>query len=127
MFDISLNHIITINRGESGSFTIPLNKGTSVNPEIVELDNDFDTIYFGVMQPENKFEFSIVRKLYHREDLNEDGTLTITFEPNDSELLLPGNYFYEVKVKKYDLNEFEQPEKEHIYTVVPRTKFIILE
>ena len=43
------------------------------------------------------FENALVRKKYTKENLNEDNNVLISFNSEDTENLLPGKYFYEVK------------------------------
>lgn len=124
MFVISSNGIIQMNRGDSCTFNIELNAGSTTNPDIVKLTNKYDSVYFGIIEPKKKFEGAIVRKTFNINDINEDGTIAVKLEPKDTQLLVPGIYYYEVKVELIDIRVRG---KTTVYTVVPRTKFIIME
>lgn len=121
MLKISPNKIITIERGDSGSFTTELNIGTPLKPEIYQM-SEFDTLYFGVMEPNKPFEQSIIMKKYVANDLNADGTITIAFSPLDTEYLLPGTYYYAIKINSV----IEDGVINNVYTVQINRKFIIL-
>ena len=97
MFLVSDNNIITMQRGDCGAMTIEINLGDNINPDIYQLTSN-DKVYFGVMEPLAPFENSLIKKTYTLLDLNLDDTLTITLDPKDTEYLLPGTYYYEVKL-----------------------------
>ena len=120
MFDVSVNGIIRVTRGDS--FTTPLfiNKGTDLCPLRYELNNG-EYVYFGLMEPNYSFEEAIVRKKYSNADFNENDDIVITFDSIDTINLRPGKYYYEVKAVLLDENE-----KEIVNTIIPRREFWIL-
>lgn len=124
MFVISPNRIIQMNRGDSCTFRVELNAGSTTNPNIIKLTNKYDNVYFGIIEPRKRFEGAIVKRTFDINNVNEDGTITIELEPKDTQLLVPGIYYYEVKVELIDIRVRG---KTTVYTVVPRTKFIIME
>lgn len=120
MFDIDNNGIITLTRGDTAQTYLFLNQGTEFSPVRFSL-GDEDKIYFGIIEPNYTFETAIVKKVYTKDDLNENGDIIISFESKDTEKLLPGTYYYEVKlVYKKDNEEF-------VNTVVIKNKFILLD
>lgn len=121
MFDRSCNNIIKMNRADSGMFLVELNYGTTLNPCIAELGEN-DHVYFGVMEPHKPFEKSLIKKVYSSNDLDEDGYLKVKIDPIDTEYLLPGVYYYEIKVELIDQDNLPE-----VHTVVKRTQFIIVE
>ena len=122
MFEISKNGIIKVNRGDN--FTIPLfiDQGTEMNPIIYEM-NDKDHLYLGIMEPNQPFEFAIVRKKYSCDVMDEEGMLHLPFIPEDTECLIPGLYYYQVKLNKCD----PLTEEYKVNTVIKKQQFYILE
>ena len=74
------------------------------------------------MEPNQPFESAIVRKKITYTDLI-DGQLIVSFTPKDTQFLLPGKYYYQVKLEKKNisLNTAE------VFTVINKTLIIILE
>lgn len=129
MFDINRNGIITMNRGDSWNTEIYVNVGTSLQPEPCVL-GDEDYIYFGVMEPNQPFEFALIRKRFGKDDAGESGAgfYKIWFTSKDTVALLPGTYYYEVKVKRVVRDEDSgEIVEEKIDTIIPKTKFVIYE
>ena len=54
------------------------------------------------MHHHEPFERSILKIEYTKEDLNEDGNLTIAIEPEDTINLFPGVYYYEITLLTAD-------------------------
>ena len=125
------NNIIVLNRGDSFSFDLTLNDETAIS-ERYTLQGD-DVIYFGLMDPGQPFEFALVRKRYTIEDCDEAGNLVINLEPEDTLDLIPGVYYYAVKLKMdHDETEIDQNTKEEVIrhvdrviTVINKTKFFL--
>lgn len=120
MLKVSNNDIITICRGDSGSFDITLNLGTVLNPDIYEM-KDGDKLYFGVMEPNMPFEKALIKKVYTIDDVNSDGTVTITLNPTDTVYLLCGVYYYSIKLMSLNIDDVD------VHTIVSKRKFIVEE
>lgn len=121
MFTISSNGIITLNRGDSCSFPVDMKMGSVLNYEQYVMSSK-DTIYFGIMEPNQPFENAIVRKKYTHEDQTTDGRLFVNLYPQDTCCLLPGKYYYQIKL--------ETKMKGHpsdVETIVDKTLFYIKE
>lgn len=121
MFSLSFNNIIQVNRGDS--FTVPLyiNTGDDLNPKQYILQEGAE-VYVGVMEPNQPFEDAIIRKKYTHEDVDADGNINIIFNTEDTACLIPGLYYYQIKIKL--------PLKDGSYavnTIVQKTQFYILE
>lgn len=56
--------------------------------------------------------------IYHGISTDSDGNLYIKLEPEDTELLPPGDYYYTVKVEHEDGS---------VETVLAKTKFMIID
>lgn len=141
MFDISRNDIITLTRGDSALLNLVINLGTVADPLIYDLGPQ-DKLYFGVCEPKVTFEHAIIKKVYTSVDYDaQEHVLTIKFAPEDTEFLLPGVYYYSIKLHRpattttaYRPTE-ENPEilepytlttEEAVDTIINRRKFIII-
>lgn len=127
MFSIS-NNIITINRGDTAELNYKINRGTPANPQWYELENS-DKLVFILTEPNKSFDKALLRKVYSAEDKEEDGTINIKFRPNDTYYLLPGTYYYEIKlcINESPTQELLDSDNSIIETVSPKRKFIILD
>lgn len=132
MFNISKNNIISMNRGDSGSFSIQINIGTELEPIIYSLKPK-DKVYFGVMEPNQKFDCSYIMKTYTIDDIQEDNFIDIKLIPSDTEYMLTGTYFYEIKLYVYNSplidpeTNTEIKDMSDVYTIQPKRKFVIME
>lgn len=122
MFDISENGIIRINRGDSFELPVILNIGNSIKNSIYRLSEN-DVLYLGVMEPNQPFETAIVRKKITYVDQDEDGAIGVRFWPNDTACLLPGKYYYQIKLQTID----PSTGREDVETVINKTLFYIQE
>lgn len=115
------NNVISMVRGDSFSNTFDLNK--YLDSHILEqLSLNGGTLYFGLMYPNSHFEDSIIIKEYILEESSEDYEVTILLSPDDTELLIPGTYYYTLKLEIQDGSEPSQ-----VYTLIPKTKFLIID
>lgn len=124
MFDISNEGIITLTRGDSFETPLFINQGTEIAPARYELTAD-DIVYFAVMQPNQRFEDAIVKKVYDiNSPHNDEGDLLISFEPLDTEYLLSGTYYYMVKLRTH-IGEGTGANDYRVQTVIPQREFRI--
>lgn len=122
MFCLSDVGNVRLSRGDSVELPITLHDGTSLYNWEYQLQQN-DELYFGLMEPNTFFEQAILRKKYTYENLEEDGSIIIRFEPEDTQYLLPGLYYYQIKVRLYDAEK----DKYLVNTVLPKTQFWIEE
>lgn len=122
MFKIASNGIVTVNRGDSFELPITLHFGSAVSPVKYELQEN-DVLYLGIMEPNQPFETAIVKKVVRYEDLDEYGDIYVRFWPNDTVCLLPGKYYYQVKLQTTDAitNQLD------VETIIDKTLFYIQE
>jgi hypothetical protein len=122
--------IIKINRGDSYSFNvrIPLKEDPSKNYFLTAND----VVYFAIMYPHQRFEDALLIKgvTLGEKELNlKTGEITITIEPNDTRALVPGVYYYTVKLQRGGtlevIDDLDTPDE--VRTIIERTKFIINE
>ena len=122
MFDISSNGIVRVNRGDSFELPIILKAGNVMSPVLYTLEES-DVLYLGIMEPNQPFEQAIVRKKFEYKDLDEEGNIFIRFWPNDTICLLPGKYYYQVKLQSVDASTGRLD----VETVIDKTLFYIQE
>jgi len=115
MHNIANNRIITLTAGDS--FIAPLYLFSEESKYYVDKN---DTIYFVIMEPNQDFNDAIVRKVYTMADTDVSGNLIIQLDPEDTENLRPGIYYYEIKMRIMRGN------KEYIDTVSPKRKLYII-
>lgn len=117
MFYLNSNGIITLSRGDSAEAPLFLNQGTKICPIRYKLQGN-DIVYLGVTEPNQKFEDAIIRKVYTKDNLNDLGDVVVKLEPSDTVNLIPGKYYYEVKLSYYDNDG-----NNYINTVIKKTEF----
>lgn len=133
MFNIANNGIITITRGDTFTTTIFINLGTELDPKQGRLGPN-DKVCFAVCEPNQPFEHAIIKKVMTAEDLDENNNVILDFKHNDTQFLLPGVYYYQIKVYfPYGHVDPEESGEEsglgeaEVHTIIPKTKFIIVE
>ena len=122
MFKISSNGIVTVNRGDSFELPIVLQTGDAMSPIMYTMQPK-DVLYLGIMEPNQPFENAIVRKKFDHKQLDENNNIFIRFWPDDTVCLLPGKYYYQVKIQTYD----EKCKKYDVETIIDKTLFYIQE
>lgn len=120
MLTVSTNDIITVNRGDSFSLNVLINIGTQLEPIIYYLEEN-DSLYFGLTEPNQPFEHALIRKELKAENQDENGLVCIDFKASDTERIIPGGYYYTIKLVRRD------GENEIVDTITPKTKFFIIE
>ena len=116
--------IIVMNRGDSFECPLFINCGTYMEPQRYEL-TEKDKVYFGLMEPNKLWEQSILKQIYtYNSDKTEEGDLIIKIKPEETEYLIPGTYYYEIKLAKYNNENYD--EVKEVKTIVPITLFTIL-
>lgn len=135
MLSISQNGIISMSKGDSWKTSIFINIGTDLEPAPYNLEEG-DHVYFGVMEPNQPFKDALVCKKLGVADRTpkdgggfRDGYVDLYFDSKDTEHLIPGVYYYEVKLLRpaTDPGALEHGITEYVDTIIPRTKFIIME
>ncbi len=123
-------NIIKINRGDSYEFRvcIPDSKDSTKNFILT----DEDVVYFALLFPHQRFEEAILIKGYdHTDQIVENGINTgeilVKIEPKDTKRLIPGIYYYTVKLQRGGTFDGDGEDAEEIRTIIERTKFIINE
>ena len=123
MFNIAFNGIITVTRGDSFSFPLRINFGTSLEPAGYGMSKN-DKVYLAIMEPNQSFESALIKKVYTYEDIDSDGNILVKFKPKDTQCVLPGKYYYQIKLQRFhsdDLDDYD------VDTVIDKTLFYIME
>ncbi len=121
MFNVTRIGKIELTRGDSCKFPIFINCGEDLHPRRYTL-NDNDTLYFAVMEPNQPFEHAILRKVYtSKDEVTEAGDTVLSLSPKDTEYLLPGKYYYTVKMR----TDLESGEYE-VQTLISENEFILM-
>lgn len=112
------NGIITLMRGDSLTTPIYINVGTKLQPKHIKLTEN-DKLYFGLMEPGQAFEDAVMKKVFdHTSPTDDDGNTLLILQPQDTEKLLVGKYYYMIKLRS--VNSWGQ---EMVRTIVPSTLF----
>ena len=119
MFVQDCNNYYVMNRGDTFILPLVINEGTKLNFKQYQL-RQFDRIYIGIMEPNQSFENAIIRKLLTiTSPMNEKGFPLFYLKPEDTENLLVGKYFIEIKiVQKIDNQDV-------VTTILPLKEFFI--
>lgn len=121
MFAIYDNNLVDMNRGDSRSFPIFLNKGTMLEPIRYVLQEEADKLVFYLCKPQESFQEAVLTKEMTSLDLDENGDVIIKFTPEDTLNLEPGVYFLEVKLYHTNYDKTED-----VQTVITKKRFTIL-
>lgn len=113
-------NIITINRGDTYNFDLTIYDDSLDGRYTLQ---DDDVLYFGLMDPRQKFEDALVKKRYTKDDCDEMGNLNIEIRPEDTLDLMPGVYYYAIKLHRMKNDETEFIDR--VITVINKTKFVI--
>ena len=122
------NNIIMLNRGDTYEFDLTISDDTSADGRY-HIQGD-DTIYFGIMDPHQPFEDALVKKKFTVDDTDGNGNLTIVIEPEDTLDLLPGTYYYSVKIHLQHENIHPETNEvlgyvDKVNTVINKTKLLL--
>ncbi len=120
MFNISANQLITTVRGDTFSFPLFINYCDMWEIYRYEL-SDNEVVQFRVMEPQAEWEDAVIKKEYTNEDVNEYGDIVVSFVSEDTINMIPGTYYYEVKLIRH-----EQEGDVVVKTIITRRTFTIL-
>ena len=102
MEPIVSDKIITLMRGDSFTAPIYINVGTKLTPRLYKLMAG-DKLYFGLMEPNQAFENAVLKKTFDcASPQDKDGNTLLMLQPEDTERLLVGKYYYMIKLLTVD-------------------------
>lgn len=125
MFDISTNGIVHVNRGDSFELPVNLIIGDAINRVTYQLQ-ETDVLYVGIMEPNQPFETALIRKRVTYKDVDSKGEINVRFWPEDTVCVLPGKYYYQIKLETTVVTSDGQTRKD-VETVIDKTLFYIQE
>ena len=120
MLEINNDGLISMSRGDSVKLPLFINSGSDLCPVRYVL-KDTDKLYLGILEPNHSWENAILRKIYTKDNLNADGDVIIKLEPEDTEYLSEGIYYYQIKLLQVDENN-----NEIVTTIIPSTKLYLI-
>jgi hypothetical protein len=125
----ALNNIIVLNRGDTHIFDLTIEDPNDLDGMYTLQGND--AVYVGVMDPGQRFEDALIKKKYTAANTDTMGNLSIEITPEDTLDLLPGKYFYSVKLHMlHDELDVTTGKPtgfivDKVITIINKTKFII--
>ena len=113
---LDLNRVtLEMVRGDTFKLSLPLNSGTREYPTRYTMTKD-DSLYIGIMKPDQSFEHAEIRCMITHTDATDDGGNPVfRLKPSDTSHLFPGKYYMTVKLVS----------GEDVYTLVDRILFYI--
>lgn len=113
------DNYLKMNRGDSYTLPIIINEGTKLCFKQYQL-RQFDKIYVGIMEPNQSFENALIRKvLTITSPVNKYGHPLFKLSPKDTEYVLTGKYYIEIKLVQTD------SEQQTVTTILPLKEFFI--
>ena len=113
-----MGNIIMLTRGDSFSFNLDVEDENSPFGRYKLTEND--ALYFGLTKPHQPFEHAIIKRKYTAKDQDSDGYIATMLSADETAELLPGVYYYSVKLRQNIGATNEQ-----VTTIINKTKFIV--
>ena len=117
MTNITGNLLFSMNQGDYFSYPLFINVGDMSEPIRYKLKKG-DQVFVSLMSPGQLFEDGVVRKVLTKADLNKKGDPMVKLLSEDTENVLPGLYYLEIRIKLRNGN---------VSTIMPKKKFYIYE
>ena len=111
------NNIIELNRGDSFEIPIFINVGERFEPVRYVLRPQ-DKVYVSIAEPNQPWEFSLIKKVLTRVDFNKKRDVVFKLDPIDTEYVMPGKYYLQAKIVLGNGK---------VYTILPKRQFWIVE
>lgn len=120
MFAKVMNGIINHYRGDTLSTPIYIYQDNVLTATPYYIGKG-DTLFFCITEPKQAFEDAIVKKVFdENSEKDAHGNIILNLKSTDTEYLLPGKYYYSIRLKHEQGNSCE------IKTILPPTIFNIL-
>ena len=127
MFNLSSNGIVTVNRGDSFEFPLTIYIGSSSMEREEYKLKEGDNLYMGIMSPNQCIENALIRKKFTYSDLDENNQINVRFWPEDTLHVLPGKYYYQIKLETVAVDPKTNNMRKDVETVIDKTLFYIQE
>ena len=113
------DNYLKMNRGDSYTLPLIINEGTKLYFQQYQL-RQFDKIYVGIMEHNQSFENALIRKVITiTSPTDKYGHPLFRLSPIDTEYLLTGKYFIEVKLVQQINGE------DVVTTILPLKEFFV--
>ena len=106
-------NIISIARGDSFEIPIYINAGDKFRIHQYILEPE-DKVYISIAEPNQPWEFSLIKKILTTKDFNYFNDVVFKLEPTDTEKVVPGKYYLEGKILMGN---------GRVYTILPKKQF----
>lgn len=116
MLTISNNNIIRVIRGDSFTLNFRDFVVNTLEPDCTL--HPGDSLYFGLMEPNKPFECALIRKKVTNDTESDMESVFMEFSPEMTERIMPGVYYYSVKIERANGK---------VETLVKKTKFYIID
>ena len=110
-------NILSIARGDNFEIPIFINVGDKFHIKQYILMPE-DKVYISIAEPNQPWEFSLIKKVLTRRDFNERNDVVLKLSPIDTEKVMPGKYYLEGKILLGNGK---------VYTILPKKQFWIVE
>lgn len=122
MINIDRNGNISINRGDTFKVPLFIDCSKDIFNSIRFPLKERDEIYFYLVEPNTPSKFPLIKQIYKKEDINENGDIILKFIHDDTCWINPGTYYYEIKLRR----KLEEGFEDILVTIVDRRKFVII-
>ena len=113
------DNYLKMNRGDSYTLPLVINEGTKLCFKQYQL-RQFDKIYVGIMEYNQSFENALIRKVITiSSPTDKYGHPLFTLTPEDTEYILVGKYYIEIKLVQKD------NDNNIVTTILPLREFFI--
>lgn len=119
MLEIDKNGNIKINKGDTFEIPLFIDIGESIFKSTRLTLRDGDIITFRLFEANAPECYSLIKKEFTVENINENGDVLLKFNHEDTQLF-PAIYYYEIKLKRPVENDMPA-----FVTIVPRRKFVV--
>lgn len=120
MFILIEDNYLKMNRGDTYILPLVINEGTKLDFKQYQM-RQFDKIYVGIMECGQSFEDAIIRKVITiSSPMDRYGHPLLRLDPRDTEYLLTGKYFIEIKLIHSDFSGSDT-----VTTIMPLKEFFI--
>ena len=111
------SNIYEIHRGDNFSVPIIINLGDKFRFKQYIL-RPKDKVYVSIAEPNQPWECSLIRKTLTRKDFDSHKNAVFKLEPQDTEFVMPGRYYIEIKI---------QLSNGKVHTILPKKQFWVVE
>ena len=131
MYNIGINKVITLNKGDTFEYKYKIDLGWDFNNRYHTYTSRYytmqegDHLYFALMQPNQVFEGAIVKKIYDVSDFEEDH-VNIKLDSDDTWYLTDGKYYYTIKLERFLYTDEENNNHYEVITTQPNTLFFLV-